>query len=207
MFVVDADKSSLRQGDILAGIPFPRLDLGSIVILGKITEVTSGPLPSILPVNTIHRDDPNWITAQVPVRISFAVVISQCCDLEPRHGRFRLPAFAVARLIPVPKAIAEDESKLASLRSNKDPRDLTEPGYINFFHIQSHEKLENREWVVDFNQTLSIPGSEFQTVLSNKLLQMDNGSRVRFKIKLGVSMARLTEEENKEGLGKMASVT
>jgi hypothetical protein len=109
MFLEDADMTCLRQGDILGGIFFPRLDQGDVVILGK---VTSGGHQSYVPildaVTSVHRDDPSWLTAQVPVRRSFCAVISHCCDLEPRNGRISMPAFSVARLIPLPKGILAD---------------------------------------------------------------------------------------------------
>jgi hypothetical protein len=201
MFLEDADMTCLRQGDILEGIFFPRLDSREVVLLGK---VSAGHLQSAAPsldaVTSVHRDDPAWLTAQLPVRRSFCCVISQCCDLEPRNGRILMPAFALARLIALPKRILADPQRLTSLRANKDPRESRDPGYINFFYIPPHERLNQKEWVVDFNQTISIPGSEFPSILKNKVLQMENEWRVKFKIKLAACLARLTEEERGAGL-------
>jgi hypothetical protein len=109
MFVDVPDRTSLRQGDILGGVPFPRLSSTEITLLGKIYEETSQPaVPKLSPVTNTHRDDSNWLVAQVPVRLSFCAIISQYCDLELKNSQLRMPAFAVARLIPIPKSIAED---------------------------------------------------------------------------------------------------
>jgi hypothetical protein len=201
MFVEVADTTCLRQGDILEGIPFPRLAAGEISILGTISHETPQPhVPRLTAATSTHRDDPSWIAAQVPVRLSYCAIISQCCDLEPRSGRMVIPTFALARLIPIPQSINSDAQRLASLRSNKDPRVGSDPGFINFFHIPSHPRLSGSEWVVDYNQTISVPGREFPAILAKKILQMENDWRVKFKIKLATCLARLTEEERSSGL-------
>src|SRR6266478_16543 len=109
MFVADADNTSLRQGDILEGIAFPRLSRKDLFILGAVQSGESEAAGiNLTAAPHVHRDDPEWLTGQVPLRMSFCAVISQCCDLEPRHNRIEIPAFAVARLIPVPKRIVAD---------------------------------------------------------------------------------------------------
>jgi len=201
MFIPNADMTCLRQGDILSAVPFPRASSGDMAILGSIDPAKSvHPIPVLSPLCHQHREDRNWLTAQVPMRICFCAVISQCCDLEPRHGRIQMPAFSVARLIPVPKGIIADPQRLESLRQNKDPRDSTDPGYINLFHIPANDLLDGQEWVVDYSQIFSIPGSEFPAVLKKKMLQMEDRWRVKFKVKLAFSFTRLTEEERTTGL-------
>ena len=199
--VADADLSCLRQGDILRDIPFPRLASAEISLLGKIIpDFPPRPVPVIAVVTNTHRDDPNWLVAQIPVRLSYCAVITQCCDLELRNGTLRMPAFAVARLITIPKSIASDPQRLTSLRGNKDPRSGTDPGYINFFHIPAHPQMGSSEWIVDYNQVVSIPGREFPAVLTRKILQMEDDWRVKFKIKLALCLARMTDEERKAGI-------
>src|SRR5437867_6472410 len=153
MFIRDADLTCLRQGDILAGIPFPLLKSDEIAILGRLLGETPMPLaPTLSAVPRVHRGDPNWLTGQVPMRLSFCAVLSQCCDLELREGKFRMHAFAVARLIPIPEGTRVDPQRLASLMANKDPRDPTDPGRIDYFYIPAHERLDGKEWLVDYNQ-------------------------------------------------------
>jgi hypothetical protein len=100
----------------------------------------------------------------------------------------------------IPKAIASDSQRHASLRTNKDPRSGSDTGYISFFHIPAHDRLRGREWIVDFNQTLCIPGREFPAIMNRKVLQMEDEWRVKFKIKLATCLARLTDEERAAGL-------
>ncbi len=165
MFVESADMTCLRQGDILEGVVFPRLASQEISVLGSIHRATPQPsVPSLTASTNNHRDDPAWMVAQVPVRLSFCAIMSQCCDLEARHGRLTIPTFALCRLIPIPGSIISDAQRLSSLRENKDPRVGSDPGFINFFYIPSHSRLESKEWVVDFNQVVSIPGRDFPDI-------------------------------------------
>lgn len=195
MFLENTDMTCLRQGDILKDILFPRLTSPEVTIIARINPAGSGPVPTVVPMTKIHRDDPQWLTAQLPVRCCYGVVMSQCCDLEPRNQRIVMPTFTVGRLIPIPKSILGDPQRLESLRANKDPRNPADPGFINFFYFPSHEHLGNSEWVVDYNQVISIPSTEYPSVLSQKILQMKDSWRVKFKIKLAVSYARLTDQE------------
>src|SRR5258708_29656426 len=175
MFTEAADMTCRRKGDILEGIPFPRLTSVDISVLGRISAETIQPaVPKLTAVTNAHREDQNWLVAQVPVRLSFCAVITQCCDLEPQNGQLRMPAFALSRLIQIPKSIASDVQRLTSLRTNKDPRVGTDPGYVNFFYVAPHPRLENKEWIVDYNQTICLPGREFPGVLSRKILQMED---------------------------------
>jgi len=212
MFVEDVDMACLRQGDVLRDIPFPLLDSSKLAFLGRTTlDASRAETPSLASISHTHREDPNWLTAQVPVRLSWGAVLSQCCDLEPRNERILVPTFLVARLRPIPKSILANPQLLASLKRNKDPRNTADPGYINFFYIPPHPALANCEWVVDYNQAIALPSTEFPGILRKKTLQMDNESRVKFKIKLVMSLARLTEEEREAGLenpwlGKQAPI-
>jgi hypothetical protein len=195
MFVPDADMACLRQGDILCNIPFPLISFSELQILGTF----SGESVFTATPRT-HRNDSRWLTGQVPVRMCSCAVISQCCDLEPRHNKIRMPTFVVARLQAIPESIRNNEAQLNSLRANKDPRTPGDPGFINLFHIEPHERLDGQEWVVDFNQMVSIPSAEFPAILNKKTLQMNAACRVKFKIKLAASLARLTDEERSMGL-------
>lgn len=201
MFLQVADADCLRQGDILQGIPFPRLASGEVAILGRLTPETSQPdVPKLSAITNTHREDQNWLLAQVPVRLSYCAIVSQCCDLEPRNGKLDIPTFAAARLRPIPKAILSDPQRLASLRANKDPRGGSDPGYINLFHIPAHVLLDKKEWIVDYNQIFCIPREEFPSILKRKILQMEDDWRVKFKIKLATCLTRMTDEEIKAGL-------
>ncbi len=192
MFITDADMSCLRQGDILVNIPFPQLVSSRMSFLGS--AALDGVEPIFTAQTKTERNQPMY-SLQLDTRLSTAVVISQCCTLEPREGsRITAKAIALARLVPVPKEVLKNEERLAELRLNSDPR---KPGaqFVNVFWIAPHEKLGNREWIVDYAQVCALPAGEFPAILSRKALQMTDDSRIRFKTKLASSFARLTDEE------------
>jgi len=41
------------------------------------------------------------------------------------------------------------------------------------------------DWVVDYNQAMTIRAKDFREVLSKKIFQLDDKSRVKFKLKIG----------------------
>jgi hypothetical protein len=193
MFVEDADMTRLRQGDVLANIPFPQLITAKTAFLGEASLHRPADLafnPSLVTV----RELPMY-TCQLQARVGFAVVLSQCCDSEPREGnRIEQPTIALARLAPVPKSILNDPSSISDLRSNADPR-LPGAGFLNLFYVAPHDRLAGREWMIDFNQVFSIPSTEFPAILDRKTLQMNDDSRIRLKVRLSASFARFAEEE------------
>jgi hypothetical protein len=197
---VEAD--CLRQGDILDAVPFPILD-GELAVLGRI-DSEGGiqiPHPKIVVLPREHRNLSDCLTAQVKMRISFGAVLAHCCELELRNGKCSLPMIPIARLVAVKVSIVSDQAKIASLRVNKDPRNAEDPGYIDYFYLAAHERLASTEWVVDYCQISSIPGTEYGSLLRRKILQLSVRERVKFKIKLAAFMgSRLTEEELTQGL-------
>jgi len=203
MYIAPAamETGCLRQGDVLNAIPFPILD-NEISILSRIDSESrvQTPHPKVLVIPAEHRNTKDCVTAQVKVRLCLGAVIAHCCELELRSGRCLLPAIPIARLIPIKPSIVSDEPKLASLRSNKDPRSPSDPGYKDYFYLEPHEHLNNSEWVVDYSQISSIPGTEYAALLKRKILQLSDRDRVKFKIKLAAFGSRLTDEEQEQGL-------
>jgi len=195
------DAATLRQGDILEGIPFPLMDHAKIQILGTLAQDQDfNTLPTISPRTHQLRDDREWVTALVPVRFGFCAVLSNCCDLEPRDGRIQAPVFNLARLRPIPDDIRRNDALFASLRANKDPRDPLDPGYIDFFYLEPHELLEGRDWRVHYNQVITLPTGDITLLLRKKILQLNDVTRVKFKIKLGFTLMRANDGELRAGL-------
>jgi hypothetical protein len=193
MFISDADMTCLRQGDILANIPFPQLATKDTAFLGSASLHQLGDL-QFSPQSKMIRDLPMYV-CQVQARIGFAAVVSQCCDLAPRDGnRIDQPTIALARLVPISARVLNDPQKITNLRSNSDPR-VPGAAFLNLFHIVARDQLNGHDWVVDFGQIFSIPSAEFPAIMVRKILQMDDDHRVRFKIRLSASFARFTEDE------------
>lgn len=193
--------TSLRQGDILAGIPFPLLGQSKMHVLGAVAEEYDyAALPAIVPRTHEHRTDTEWVTLQVPARFCMCAVLTNCCDLELRGGRVPAQMISLARLRPISPDIRRDPERFTSLRANKDPRDQRDAGYIGYFYLDSHELLQNQDWIVQFDQSVSIPATDIGLLLRKKIVQLDDRTRVKFKIKLGVTSLRINNEEIAAGL-------
>jgi hypothetical protein len=135
------------------------------------------------------------------LRFSPGAVLAHCCELELRNGKCLLPMIPIARLVAVKVSIANDACKIASLRTNKDPRNPEDSGYIDYFYLAAHDRLNDAEWVVDYCQISSVPGTEYVSLLRRKVLQLSDRERVKFKIKLAAFIgSRLTDEELALGL-------
>ena len=198
---VGFDVASLRQGDVLQGVPFPLLEHDRIHILGSIPpEQDFGSIPAIEAGTHQHRDDRQWLTGVVPLRFGLCAVLSNCCDLEPRNGRVQTPTVTLARLRPIPSDIRNNSELFESLRANKDPRDPKDPGYIDYFYLEPHHLIEGNDWRVHFNQVVSLPTSNMVLLLRKKVLQLSDRTRMKFKIKLGFTLMRPNDDEIRAGL-------
>lgn len=193
--------ASLRQGDILTGIPFPLVAQSKMHVLGAVAEEYDySALPVLVPKTHEHRTDMEWVTLQVPARFCLCSVLSNCCDLELRNGRISAQMVTLARLRPISRDIRNDPERLGSLQANKDPRDQQDAGYIGYFYLEAHELLQNQDWVVQFDQVVAIPATDIGLLLRKKVIQLDDRTRVKFKIKLGVTFLRINNEEIAAGL-------
>jgi len=195
------NEDALRQGDVLAGIPYPLLEHGRTLVSGQVAEnYDFADLPDISPKTHDHRGEAGWVTLQVPARFSFCAVLSNCCDLEPRAGRVRAFAVALARLRTISNDIRQNPARFESLRANKDPRDPNDPGYIDYFYLEPHPELQGQDWTVSFAQIVTIPTTDIGLLLARKLLQLDDRTRMKFKVKLAFTFGRANDDEIDAGL-------
>jgi hypothetical protein len=196
MFIEDADMSCLRQGDIIGSMPFPILGVGRLSFVGKIDPPAPGSETAFVSLAAKNSRGPLF-SVQVPTRIVFATVISQCCDIAPREGG-RIEGqhtIALARLVPLPEKARKNPETLASLRANSDP-DAPEAAFLGLFHVPAHPNLNNEEWAIDYSQVFCVPAPDLSLIIKRKLLQMTDESRIRFKIRLSYFYGRLTDEES-----------
>jgi len=203
VYVTDSqvDATCLRQGDILDAAPFPIID-GEAAVLGRVESSTriQLPHPSIVTIPREHRKKSDCVTMQIKARFSPCVILDHCCELEIRNGKCSLLSLCAARIVPVKESTLRDAEKFASLRANKDPRNPDDPGYLGYFYLEPHPSLGGMSGIVDFAQTASIPGGEYEALLHRRVLQLSDRERVKFKIKLAVFHGRLTDEEVTAGL-------
>ena len=196
------DYGSLRQGDVLEGVPFSLLDVRTLQLIGTICPNHDYNSIPIIDVKTHEqRQDREWATAIAPVRFGFCIVLSNCCDLEVRENRIAAPVFTLARIRTIPQGVRNNTENFESLRANKDPRDPENPGYIDYFYLNPHPLLNGADWRVHFNQVTTLPTDAIPTVLiRKKILQLDDRTRAKFKIKLGFTYARMNDGELNAGL-------
>jgi hypothetical protein len=131
--------------------------------------------------------------AQLDALCGFAIILSQCCDLERHNGKLDAPAFVVSPLIDISHPIRTNPEKLEILKRNELDH------YTNLYHIPESTPL-TKDYMVDFNIVASLSRNEYNFVLTSKILQMTEAQRVRFKRKLAYHFARPTLEESDAGL-------
>ena len=73
---------------------------------------------------------------------------------------------------------------------------------MDFFYLEPHEKLLNQEWRIHFNQIVFLPADDVTSLLGRKILQLDDRTRAKLKIKLGTKFMRMTVEELAAGLNQ-----
>lgn len=196
MFVEQIDTTELRQGDIIRGLFYPELNCSDLHLIGTPDLNSSNlTLNAEVQANLLALTDKKpkegltVLTAQMKVYYGYFILITQCCDIAKREkGKPNLSAFVISPLVEVPYPIRQNPDNLSELQANNQGT------YINFFYIPSHQHL-SQDYVVDFNRVVALPRSQYDFVLSRKVLQMTDHQRVKFKLKLGSHFARPTQEE------------
>jgi hypothetical protein len=195
------DDAVLRQGDVLAGVPYPLLEHSKTHVLGEIAEdYDYAGLPTISSKTHDHRGEGGWVSIQVPARFCFGAILSNCCDLEPHGGNIRAHAVTLARLRTISNDIRNAPVRFNSLRANKDPRDPDDPGYIDYFYLEPHAVLQGQDWSVNFSQIVTLPTTDIALLLRKKIIQLDDRTRMKFKIKLAFTLGRVNDDEINAGL-------
>src|ERR1043165_6767575 len=97
--------TGLRQGDILRDIPFPAIRFHQIAVLSAVPQIDR----TTELLTHEHNQDPNWNTAQLPMRFCHCAVLTQCCDLDIRKRKTpKAHAIALARLLRPPNLAPEN---------------------------------------------------------------------------------------------------
>lgn len=196
MFIESADRTTLRQGDIVSGVHFP---LSRMDALPKVvgTYARGGGQHVDLKAVTEQIGKSFWLLAQMHAVVSFCAVLSQDCDVVAKQDP-PPRTFLLCRLIPVPEAIRRKESLYQALEQNLDPYGGQRPFY-QLFYIGKHAGLDE-EYVADYGQVMTVIWKDYSAVLRNKILQMDDLNRAKFRVKAGAHFGRATDEEKTAGL-------
>jgi hypothetical protein len=199
MFIEKVDVTSLRQGDIVAGIPFPLPRIEDVKYLGApkggvvVSLAKMGFEPTVSPVG---KSPTPWLTAQMYTTVGFCAVLSQCCDIDLAQNP-PPKTFTLCRLVPVPDGIRKRPELYQVLTENVDPYGVVRPFYA-LFYIGAHSNLDS-EYVADFSQPMSVRWTDYGTVLKRKILQIDDVNRAKFRMKVGAYFGRPTPEELRAG--------
>jgi hypothetical protein len=184
------DGNTLRQGDIVADVPFPLLRLDKKPkFLGTFKRGKGEHVELDAAIEPIKKRP--WLVSLVPTSISFCCVLSQCCDVASNQNP-PPPSFVVCRLVPVTSGMRNAEN-YEGLRNNIDPFGAGHP-YYQLFHI-GHEPPLDEEYVADFGQAASISWLDYDAILKRKILQLDDLERSKFRIKAGAYFGRTPVED------------
>ena len=111
-----SNKGELRQGDIVRGLYYPNMACDTLGVAG-VPLADADPYTEHLALSASLAKSLNkfWLSAQVQVHRCYAMILSPCCDLEPRSkGKLDVPAIVATPLVDVPYRIRTSPEKLAS---------------------------------------------------------------------------------------------
>jgi hypothetical protein len=183
-------EDSLRQGDVIKGIYFPRYSLPTLSLLHKLDKE-----------GTPAFEDRALVKAQH----AFAVVLSQCCEFqEGKRNAFSLArlfdvkslllnrvtswGINLAQLLPARyQQLAVDQLRIAN-HVNVDHPEETKA--INGYFYDAHGAILTEPYFVDFTQVFSVDMKDSSKILKLKVLQLDNEHRLEFQLKLGYFYTR-----------------
>ena len=193
MFAAQHDNPpSLRQGDIVANVFFPLARpefsryLGTYAS-GSETTLTLQPFVES-PKGSIKK----YVQATCHGVVAHGAVISQCCDLDKNHPK---PSFSLCRLIPFNPAKYKN---VDSLMQNIDPWGQENP-HFQFFYFGQIDGMAG-EYIGDFGLLTSLSWADYDLVLKNKIHQLDDLNRNKFRVKVGAFFGRPTDEDSDKGL-------
>jgi hypothetical protein len=190
MFIANPNLDTLRQGDIVSGLFYPIMKCNGLQVFGTINDKDDVDFERMrfTPTRVGRKYGMDLLHATLDVFRCYSIILSQCCDLELHNGALAGPAFVIAPLISEPTLIHNNPQELERFRLNEYE------SFVNLFSITQHPPLL-KPFAVDFGRIVSVVNKDYQLALSGKILQMNDESRVRLKIKLGRHFARPTEEE------------
>jgi hypothetical protein len=195
--------AELRQGDIIQGLFYPEISCSEISLLGKPANlftnetISNGEeqLPNLIAnLEKKGKQGLSGFTAQINVYYGFFIVISQCCNLARRDdGKPKSSAFVTAPLLDIPYNLNKDQEKFNIFKSNSLET------YISSFFVAQKFPIK-KDYLVDFNQIISFPRTQYDFLIKNKILQMNDKTRIQFKLKLMSHFGRATQEERDAGI-------
>ena len=118
--------------------------------------------------------------------------MSQCCDLDRKHPR---TSFSLCRLILFEAARYKNADALIN---NIDPWGPENP-HFQFFYYGEIAGLEG-EYLADFGLLTSLGWTDYDLILRQKVHQLDDLNRNKFRVKVGAFFSRPPDEDSAAGL-------
>src|SRR6266851_10134622 len=193
MFAAQHDNPpSLRQGDIIASVFFPLSRLGLLKYLstyssGSGTDIKLEPFVEV-PIGSKKK----YVQSLCHGVVAHGAVISQCCDLDRKHPK---ASFSLCRLILFEPARYKN---VEALTNNIDPWGSENP-HFQFFYYGQIAGLQG-EYLADFGLLASLGWSDYDLVVRQKVHQLDDLNRNKFRVKVGAFFGRPTDEDAAAGL-------
>ena len=193
-FLGEVDATQLRQGDLVRGVFRLRPRCSSLQVLGELApDPSDGPMAGtfalVKPTNSLYK-------VLTPASPGPCIILSQCCDLQPRDGSGRSLVYPPVTLAPVtnlPGDLSRHPERLDALTENRSG------DFQGLYYLGCLPKGDAAK-VVDFRLAFSLPAADYRWLLDRKVSQMTDPERVRFKRKLAEFFGRPTQEERDSGL-------
>jgi hypothetical protein len=198
MFVDLFERTTLRQGDVIEDVLFPLSRMQAKLKFLGTRKTGTGQLNVVLDADREQIGKSLFFTAQMNVAPSFCAVLSQDCDVDSSQNP-PPPSFAMCRLVPVPEGMKRNQQRYEALRANIDPYGGGRPFY-QLFYVGTHPRLGNTEYLADYGMPMAVAWADYNTLLARKLLEMDDITRAKFRVKAGAYLGRPSQEDIDAGL-------
>ena len=167
----DVDRTTLRQGDVLTGVP----------IFGAL------------------NPDAVLKTAGADGRVQFwgfnkdleyadVAVLSHCCEIDRANG-VKLTSIVLGPIRDINSATSAE--KRQELIATNDIRDAGGASYLKYFYLSPNDAMKFRDGgVVDFSKSFSVRKNAYETLLRAKVAQLHDVGRESFARKLALYFYR-----------------
>jgi hypothetical protein len=173
MYRPDIESDVLRQGDIIKNTQ----------ILGAIN------LRNITFINNYKNEIEGWQYKVKPV-FGYAIVLSHSCELDPSNG-IKLTSIILAPLRDVDTAT--DKSKIKELMDSNLLTSDKKYSYLKYFFLDPHPKVKfSNGCVVDFSKIYSLKKESYNSILENKILQLEGSTVENIMLKYSAYFYRTT---------------
>ena len=161
------EKNELRQGDII----------GNIHLLGVLN------IDSILYQTNKDGAPTGW---QIPAQQKFGpvAILSHSCEIS-LENKLKITSIILAPIRDVNSA--SEKSKVKQLIETNKIVLGTPASFLKYFYLEPTDKLPFQEGsVVDFSKCFSVKNDNYETILKNKIIQLNSETTNDFSLKMAL---------------------